>query len=93
MAKVHSVGVTPAPEAEPCRLAIVSRGDGQGYTLEAAIPFAALGFAPKPGMTLLFDLAVDDGQDGTARQRQIVWNGTDRNSGDRGPWGRATLSE
>ena len=64
--------------------------DGRGYVLEAAIPFQALGFTPTPGQVIRFDLAIDEG-DGTGRQRQLTWNGTARDSGDRSDWGQATL--
>ena len=36
--------------------------DGKGYTLEAAIPFAAVGIEPQEGQEMLFDLAVDDSE-------------------------------
>jgi len=62
--------------------------DGKGYTLEVAIPFEQLGFTPKEGQRILFDLAIDDGT-GEARQRQLMWSGGERNSGDRTSWGRA----
>lgn len=63
--------------------------DGKGYTIEAAIPFAALGIAPAPGEAMRFDVAVDDSSTGQSRQRQIVWNGDARDSGDRTNWGTA----
>jgi len=65
--------------------------DGKGYTLEAAIPFDALGFKPQENQEILFDIAVDDSDTGRGRIRQIVFNGNARNSKDRGAWGRATL--
>jgi hypothetical protein len=86
----HVVNATPG--APGCTVEAVPRVDGKGYVLEAAIPFGLLGFSPKPGLPLRFDLAIDDGATGKGRQRQIVWNGTERNSGDRGPWGRAVLA-
>jgi len=64
--------------------------DGKGYLIEVAIPFEALGFTPKEGLRLLFDLAIDDGN-GEGRQRQLMWSGGERNSGDRTAWGRATF--
>ena len=84
-----------ARAAQPyaCELAVVPRVDGRGYTLEAAIPFAGLGFKPADGQALRFDLGVDDSPDGTSRARQIMWNGTARNSGDRTHWGRAVLGK
>jgi hypothetical protein len=85
----HVVNGTPG--APGCTVEAVPRVDGKGYVLEAAVPFALLGITPRPGQPLRFDLAVDDGASGQGRQRQIVWNGSERNSGDRGPWGRAVL--
>jgi hypothetical protein len=68
---------------------VVPGSDGQSYALEAAIPWTALGFVPKPGREILFDIAFDDATNG---RRQIVWNGTIRNSHDRGAWGRAEFT-
>ncbi|MDR1964114.1 MAG: hypothetical protein LBQ50_10080, partial [Planctomycetaceae bacterium] len=67
--------------------------DGTGYYLEAAIPFELLGFTPKEGLEILFDIAIDDSEDGLARQRQFVWNGDNRVSGERGGWGRVRLTK
>ena len=53
-------------------------------------PFEALGFSPKAGQEMRFDLAIDDGS-GAGRTRQLMWNGGSRNSGDRTDWGAATL--
>jgi hypothetical protein len=74
-------------------MTVIPDVDGKGYTLEAAMPFSALGFAPKEGQEILFDLAVDDSSDGKARVRQLVWNGTARNSGDRSAWARAVFAK
>lgn len=63
--------------------------DGTGYVVEAAIPLTMLGFQPKAGQEILFDMAVDDATNG---RRQIVWNGTSSNSKDRGRWGRAEFT-
>jgi hypothetical protein len=65
--------------------------DGKGYTVEAAIPFVGLGFVPREGQEILFDLGVDDSATGNGRIRQIIFNGNARNSKDRGAWGRATF--
>jgi hypothetical protein len=78
-------------EQPPCELAVIPDVDGKGYTLEAAIPFQALGFEPKDGQQLVFDLGVDDSADGQYRLRQIMWNGSARNPCDRTAWGRAVL--
>lgn len=85
----HAVKQASQPAIET---AVVPSVDGKGYTLEAAIPWSALGIAPKENLEILFDLAVDDSVDGKDRSWQIVWNGTDRNSGDRGAWGRLRLA-
>jgi Carbohydrate family 9 binding domain-like len=62
--------------------------DGKSYTIEASIPWEALGFTPKGGQEILFDICVDDGGGG---RRQLAWNGTARDSKDRGAWGHATF--
>lgn len=71
----------------PIRLIAQPFTNGKGYSLEAAIPFANLGFQPKEGQTVLFDLAIDDSSDGSNRTRQSVWNGSEQNSKDRTIWG------
>ena len=65
----------------------------KGYTLEAGLPFAALGFTPQQGQSVRFDLAVDDSSDGESRRCQIVWNGTERDSVDRTGWGTAVFGQ
>ncbi len=75
------------------RRSVVMKPDGSGYFLEAAIPFTVLGVEPKENMELLFDVAVDDSEDGTSRQRQFVWNGDSRVSGERGGWGCLKLTK
>jgi hypothetical protein len=67
--------------------------NGQGHTLEAAIPFSPLGFKPHDRETLAFDLAIENRPDGSNRTAQLVWNGTARNSADRTHWGRARLTK
>ena len=84
----HFVKAASQPE---CEMVVVPGVDGKGYTLEAALPWKALGFAAKEGQEIVFDLAVDDGDSGRSRVRQIVWNGNARNSGDRSAWGRAVF--
>jgi len=70
---------------------IIPGGGGKSYTLEAAIPWAALGIKPQVGQELLFDLAINDSSDGKIRRAQLMWNGTAKNSGDRTHWGLAKL--
>ncbi len=87
-ARVHFVNV---PEQPACRVAVVLTGEG--YTLEAAIPLKALGLTPQTGREIRFDLAIDDSADGQRRDRQLMWNGIARNSGDRTAWGRARFTD
>jgi hypothetical protein len=84
----HFVKVSAQPQ---CQMAVVPDVDGKGYTMEAAIPFASLGFTPGDGRQILFDVAVNDSADGKTRLRQLMWNGSARNSGDRSAWGRAVF--
>jgi hypothetical protein len=81
------------PKQPDVKMNVLPAVDGRGYTLEAAIPFEGLGFEPREGQELLFDMAVDDSESGHGRVRQLMWNGTSRNSGDRTGWGRATLAK
>jgi len=83
---VANVAAQPAIET-----AVVPAVDGKGYTVEALIPWSALALTPKAGTELLFDLAVDNSNDGKGRTCQLMWNGGARNSSDRGAWGRLKL--
>lgn len=83
--------VVNAPQQPAIPLAVAASVDGTGYVLEAAIPWAALGVAPKEGQELIFDIAVDDAPKGGDRTRQLMWNGGQRNSADRSYWGRLQL--
>ncbi|GHC13421.1 sugar-binding protein [Cerasicoccus arenae] len=81
------------PESsEGCRAILAKDVSGDGYMLRVELPWSALGITPNAGMEMLFDLAIDNSGDGETRTHQLVWNGTDKNSGDRGVWGRARLS-
>ena len=80
-----------APQQKPIESIVVPGGDGKSYTLQAAIPWNALAIEPKVGQELMFDLALDDGITGKGRTRQLMWNGTDKNSSDRSKWGRIKL--
>lgn len=77
-----------SPQQFPVNMIVVKNVGNDGYTLEAAIPFAGLGFTPHENQEVLFDLGLNDN---TAGRRQFMWNGVARNSGDRGAWGRAKL--
>ncbi len=82
---------TNSPQQYACETLVIPGADGRSYTLEVGIPWEALGVTPKAGIELLFDLAIDDSPDGERRDRQITWNGTDKNSGDRTHWGHVKL--
>jgi hypothetical protein len=76
-----------------CTILVVKDVTGDGYTLQVRIPWDVLGITPRSDMELLFDVAIDNSDDGETRAQQLVWNGTDKNSGDRAAWGRARLVE
>ena len=76
-----------------CSVIVVKDVSGDGYTVQVRIPWTVLGVEPKTGMELLFDVAIDNSDDGEVRLQQLVWSGTGKNSGDRGAWGRARLVE
>ena len=76
-----------------CAILVLPEVSGDGYTLAATLPWKGLGITPKAGMELLFDVAIDNSDDGHSRHQQLVWNGTSKNSKDRGAWGRARLVE
>lgn len=80
-----------APEQYGCTMEVTPKEGGSGYILEAAIPWKALACQPEPNKEFLFDLAVDDSLNGTRRDKQLMWNGSSRNSGDRTHWGRFRL--
>ena len=80
-----------APAQSECKSVVVPGADGKSYTLEAAIPWSALGATPRVGQEFRFDLAVDDAASGW-RERQLMWNGGPKNSSDRTHWGRLKLA-
>ncbi|MCL1909709.1 MAG: hypothetical protein FWG05_02105 [Kiritimatiellaeota bacterium] len=86
-----SWGIGGGEAVKPIKLIAVPFTNGKGYSLEAAIPFENLGCKPKEGMTLLFDIAIDDSADGWSRLRQSVWNGDALNSKSRTSWGLLKL--
>ena len=49
-----------------------------GYTLEFSIPFSSLGITPAEGYKLGFDIGVNDDDDGSGRDGQIMWNMSDQ---------------
>lgn len=89
--KVH---VADHPEeSQEYKILVNKEVSGEGYVVQVSIPWKVLGIEPKPGAELLFDVAIDNSDDGYSRKQQLVWNGTAKNSGDRGAWGRARIVE
>jgi hypothetical protein len=82
-----------ADDNAKCKLLVEKDVSGDGYVLLATLPFKVLGIDPQPGTELLFDVAIDNSDDGSSRAQQLTWNGNSKNSGDRGAWGRARLVE
>ncbi len=89
--KPRSTHVVNAATQPFIPLACVPSVDGSGYTMEAAIPWRALATTPAENLELLFDLAVDDAPEDGGRTRQLMWNGSAKNSSDRSAWGRLLL--
>jgi hypothetical protein len=87
--KIHIVD--HAEDAQQCQTLVVKDVSGDGYVLQVAIPWKILGATPKNGMEMLFDVMVDNSDDGDYRKQQLAWNGTSKNSNDRGAWGRAKI--
>jgi hypothetical protein len=86
--QAHLLNAATQPEV---KLAAIPAVDGSGYTLEAAVPWTALGVKPTDRTMLRFDLAIDDAAANGGRTRQLMWNGGSRNSSDRSRWGRLQL--
>ena len=83
--------VVNAAQQIDAQMAVIPATAGDGYTVEVAVPWSVIGVRPNDGLELLFDLAVDNSSDGKSRDSQLMWNGTSRNSADRGAWGRLKL--
>ncbi|HSI84083.1 MAG TPA: sugar-binding protein, partial [Candidatus Methylacidiphilales bacterium] len=82
---------TQATQPLGIRIVTAKNLSGDGYVIEAALPWTDLGIKPEPGKELLFNLGIDNSDDGSQRTRQWMWDGTERASKDRGVWGRAKL--
>jgi len=72
------------------QVAVASSKDG--YTVEAAIPWKVLGIKPAKGTQFMFDIAIDNSDDGMKRINQFIWNGGSQTSIDHGAWGKAKLN-
>jgi hypothetical protein len=63
-----------------------------GYSVELAIPWSLLGTTASSGKTIGLDIGVNDDDDSTTRDSQMMWSGTANNSVDPSGFGHATLS-
>ncbi|MNI11481.1 Endo-1,4-beta-xylanase A precursor [compost metagenome] len=63
-----------------------------GYSVELAIPWSTLGLTPSAGMTIGFDVANNDTDDGNGRQSQLMWAGTNDNWTNTSAFGNLQLS-
>ncbi|MFB9327118.1 sugar-binding protein [Paenibacillus aurantiacus] len=63
-----------------------------GYSVELAIPWSSLGITPTSGMTIGFDVAGNDTDNGSGRQSQQMWAGTNDNWTNTSAFGTLVLS-
>ena len=63
----------------------------EGYNVEAAFDLSQLGVAVAKGMSIGFDLSIDDADAGAKRECQIAWRGTASNWRDSRKWGCLVL--
>ena len=80
-------------ESAQCKLLTIKNVAGDGYVLEAVIPWSVLKIKPEADKEMLFDVAIDNSDDGKIRKQQLMWNGKANNGGDRLAWGKATIVE
>ena len=62
-----------------------------GYSIELAIPWSNLGVTPTAGMTIGFSVGYNDDDDGSGRDGQAVWIGTENNYKDTSALGDIVL--
>jgi hypothetical protein len=89
--KIHIVDHSEA--SARCEVLAIKDVDGEGYVISASIPWKVMGIDPASTRELLFDIALNNSNDGQQRHQQITWNGTSQNSSDRRFWGRARLTD
>ncbi|WP_138752240.1 sugar-binding protein [Paenibacillus sinopodophylli] len=63
-----------------------------GYSVEMALPWSSLGITPSAGMTIGFDVANNDEDDGFDRSSQLLWSGTVDNWSNTSAFGKLQLS-
>ncbi|WP_438446362.1 sugar-binding protein [Gorillibacterium sp. sgz5001074] len=64
-----------------------------GYSVELAIPWSTFGIVPTAGMTVGFDVGVNDDEFGMGPQGRLVWAGTANNGSDTSGFGSLVLSQ
>ncbi len=80
------------PEDPGHGIVVVARQTGNGYTLEAVIPWNDLGLSPEPGLTIGVALNVNDNDGvGTAVQEVMKSHVATRKFADPTTWGTLTL--
>lgn len=68
--------------------------DNKGYNLEASIPLENLMYVvPLDGKVYLFDIAVDDADEGKLRKSQLTWNGDGEGWQMTTVWGESVLKK
>jgi len=77
--------------AQDCKVTLIKDVSGAGYVIVAALPWSIFGVKPEDGREFLFDLGINNTDDGHLRIQQLMWNGAPDNSTRRGAWGRARL--
>jgi hypothetical protein len=82
-----------AEDSKLCTVVSVKDVSGDGYVLMVTIPWKAIDAEPKAEQEMLFDVAIDNSDDGDARVQQLAWNGTGQNSHDRKAWGKLKISQ
>jgi hypothetical protein len=75
-------------------ITVAARQTGDGYILEAAIPWSDLNLTPTPGIRLGLALNLNDNDNpGSARQEMMLSNVSTRQFADPTSWGTLTLQE
>jgi len=64
-----------------------------GYAVELAVPWTALGVTPHAGMRIGFDIYANDDDDGGGRDGFMVWSGGHFNYADTSEFGTVILSD
>lgn len=63
-----------------------------GYSVELAIPWSNIGITPSDGITIGFDVAINDDNNGGNRNSQLVWDGASNNYNNTSSFGDLVLS-